>query len=91
MKFLQNFYFETLELASLCLMMFAFPYFNSKQIHHLGPCVGIVLLFFLKHYLTSPKEMALCIALGQDAAIVHNLIKRMLYIILICFPKRVWS
>lgn len=83
MDCLQNFHFETFRLAFLCSVMFAFPYSSSKQIHQLGT----VLLFLFKHYLTSPKGIALYVALSQDAGIVYNFIKRMLYIILICFPR----
>lgn len=87
MEFLQRFYLETLELAVLCSVKFALPYSSSEQMHPLGPCVGTVLLFLCNHHLTSPKETALSIDLGQDAGIVHSFIKRMLYIVLICFPK----
>lgn len=36
-----------------------FAYSNSKQAHHFGPCVGIILLFLFKPYLTFPEGIAL--------------------------------
>lgn len=63
-------------------MMFVFPYSNSKQIHHSGPCVGTVLLFLFQHCLTFPKKQWV-----RRQVLYTILLKAQLYIILFCFSK----